>query len=225
MTTPNTFQRAADWVRDAFHDTKERYNQESDTQAFRLGLDPKSTHNGEWDAFRHCHSSASMTVEYGATAASVAGTGRELLSSYVDEPPQSRTEMDMDIHNNAVGRYIGEYEPKDSLVASDKRDISTRLADRCKEALDKGVLVAKKPSGGSPPKPYPSRADVLRPKKPGGPSLETRTSGTTDGDRSRPEPYGGDDASEAPDGGRSVGDSGRATDPSDARHDQVKPPG
>ena len=68
---------------------------------------PNSTHNGRGDAWRHCWWSASMTIDLGEPAAKLIGTNHE---KYTTGPP---AEKEMDLYNNAQGRWAAVAAGKD----------------------------------------------------------------------------------------------------------------
>jgi hypothetical protein len=61
-----------------------------------------SMHNGLADGFRHCYWNALMTHRIGVEQA------KAVADAHEDKPGQPPAERDMDLHNNQVGRNIGE---------------------------------------------------------------------------------------------------------------------
>lgn len=106
-----------------------KYMQDANKYAKGFGLDPESSTDGEWDAYRHAYASAAMTQDYGENLANLAGwlneVNADLFSDY--QNPKSRN---MDLWNNAKGREIG-------LEGGSLDD----LADKALEALLDGDLI------------------------------------------------------------------------------------
>ncbi|KAI9856180.1 MAG: hypothetical protein M1813_009197 [Trichoglossum hirsutum] len=69
-------------------------------------------HNSEDDAFHHCYWNARMTLDGGAGLATHFGQMHECGANRTDENgnflTQPDVELHMDLHNNAVGRGVGE---------------------------------------------------------------------------------------------------------------------
>ena len=84
----------------------EEYTREANAYARHYGLDPSTSRNGEWDAFRHAYASAAATQDYGETIAHIAGEANETYVDLVGDQPAN--ERRMDEWNNAVGRRIGD---------------------------------------------------------------------------------------------------------------------
>jgi hypothetical protein len=89
----------------SYSDLYNRYMQEANAYAQQYGLDPSTTHNGAWDAFRHAYASAEMTREYGSAVAHAAGELNEIRGDIKHNQPS--WERNMDEWNNAVGRETG----------------------------------------------------------------------------------------------------------------------
>lgn len=81
---------------------------------------------GPADAFRHIAASAEATRRYGRKAAWTLGELNEQKGTWIDK--QSKDDLDMDRHNNAIGRRIG-------ATAKSYAEI----IERTKAAIDEGV--------------------------------------------------------------------------------------
>ena len=77
------------------------FNARSDAESWAAAQDPTGAHNGPQDALRHAKWNANMTKSIGAARAEAWGNAHELSSTV---PAETR----MDLHNNAVGRQIGQ---------------------------------------------------------------------------------------------------------------------
>lgn len=104
-------------------------------------LDVTQQEDGPSDAFRHCFTSAAVARDYGPELADVAGTVHEVKAVLASigsdrEEPSERTRMDY--WNNAIGRFIA----KEALAKTEPAaKADERLAEQCKRALDKEVLI------------------------------------------------------------------------------------
>ena len=129
-----------------YTDLYNRYMAEANAYASSFGLDPNSSHNGEWDAFRHAYASAEMTREYGAVSALIAGKLNEIKGDLLHDQPDY--ERNMDDWNNAVGRDIG----KGSTTSNDS-------AKQVYDALQRGDLIQDPKNDG---RLYDGVDDLLR---------------------------------------------------------------
>ncbi|MFO1257780.1 MAG: calcium-binding protein [Gammaproteobacteria bacterium] len=101
---------------------------EANEYATKYDLDPKTKHNGSWDAFRHAYASGAMAYEYGTFIAKIFGDLNELRGDLTHQQPLY--EKNMDKWNNAVGRSIG----KDSKTLDE-------IASKVYESLVQGNLI------------------------------------------------------------------------------------
>jgi hypothetical protein len=113
------------------HAVYEQYMNEANTYAQQFGLDPRTSTDGEWDAFRHAYASAAMTMEYNEQIAHAFGELNEIKGDIKhNQSPEARN---MDEWNNAIGRQIGD-------TATSKNEI----ADRVYQQLQNGGLITSK---------------------------------------------------------------------------------
>ena len=116
------------------------YHREAGRLSLSLGIEQRE--DGPSDAFRHCFTSAAVARDFGPGFADLVGTFHEAVAVVMglkkDKPePSERTRMDY--WNNAVGRYIS----KEAVISSTGNGPSdTKLAEQCKVALDKDILIA-----------------------------------------------------------------------------------
>lgn len=68
-----------------------QYEQEANDYAQQYGVNLNTSHNGEWDAFRHAYVSGEMTRDYGEAAANFFGELNKIRGDYLhDQPSQER---------------------------------------------------------------------------------------------------------------------------------------
>lgn len=77
-------------------------------------IDSSTAHNNDVDAFRHAYVSGVLTMERGSFVAEILGTGHEFLN------PNPPSETNMDLWNNADGRFVGE-------LATSRADLAQRV--------------------------------------------------------------------------------------------------
>ena len=90
--------------------------------------------NDESDAFRHALWNALMAFDQGAELA------KQLADAHEDRPDNPIDEMNMDLHNNEMGRTIG-------VGATATGMPESSLADQVQTALDSGELMVLEPAG------------------------------------------------------------------------------
>jgi hypothetical protein len=98
-----------------FDNLYNRYMQEANSYAAIFGLDPATSHNGAWDAFRHAYASGAMTRENSEEIARLFGDLNEIKGDLLNNQPGY--EKNMDLWNNAIGRQVGRNSNSNNEVA------------------------------------------------------------------------------------------------------------
>lgn len=111
-----------------------------------------SAHNNESDAFRHAYMQAYLTLRLGEIPAKILGKYHEIDGNMRNN--QDRAEETMDLHNNSVGREIGnelKKEHKNEKINPDSTEIKEIIAKKVAERMQAGKLILD-PSGRRTPK-------------------------------------------------------------------------
>ena len=111
-----------------------------------------SAWNNEGDAFRHAYMQAYLTLRFGETNAKLLGNWYEQYGSKHND--QEKSEEIMDLHNNSIGREIGNEIKKEIGNKSRKADqdeIKEIIARKVAERMQAGKLILD-PSGRRTPK-------------------------------------------------------------------------
>ena len=106
-----------------------------------------SAHNNESDAFRHAYMQAYLTLRLGEIPAKILGKYHEIDGNMRNN--QDRAEETMDLHNNSVGREIGnelKKEHKNEKINPDSTEIKEIIAKKVAERMQAGKLILD-PSG------------------------------------------------------------------------------
>jgi len=114
-----------------YTDRLDQYGRDAHQRGHDLGVQG-GAHNGQMDAFRHAYVSAVVARDDGALTAAALGTANEIKGFIQNGQPLN--EMNMDEHNNGIGRAIGERARKNNWN-------DERVAYEVKRALDKGFLI------------------------------------------------------------------------------------
>ena len=106
-----------------------------------------SAWNNESDAFRHAYMQAYLTLRLGEIPAKILGKYHEIDGNMRNN--QDRAEETMDLHNNSVGREIGnelKKEHKNEKINPDSTEIKEIIAKKVAERMQAGKLILD-PSG------------------------------------------------------------------------------
>lgn len=118
---------------------------------FEMGFNG-SAWNNESDAFRHAYMQAYLTLRFGDIIAKILGKYHEIDGNINNN--QDKAEEIMDLHNNSVGREIGneiKKEYKNKSVELDSSVIKEIIARKVVERMQAGKLILT-PSGRRIPK-------------------------------------------------------------------------
>ena len=111
-----------------------------------------SAWNNESDAFRHAYMQAYLTLRFGDMTAKILGGFHEMVGSISNN--QDKAEEIMDLHNNTIGREIGneiKKEYKSVAIDPDDPEIKEIIARKVAERMQEGKLILD-PSGRRKPK-------------------------------------------------------------------------
>ena len=104
---------------------------------YNFDMSPNHTsHNNEGDAFKHCYMQAELTLWLGKNIAKYIGDKHE------DKPDNPPKEKEMDLHNNAVGRQIGE-NIKELIWLWMFTKYQDVIAEEIIHAMNNGALITK----------------------------------------------------------------------------------
>ena len=104
-------------------------------EIYKFDMSPNHTsYNNEADAFKHCYFQAELTLFLGKTIAKFIGDRHE------DKPDNPPAEKEMDLHNNIVGRDIGENIKKPLWIFTKWQN---KIARQIMQAMKDGRLITK----------------------------------------------------------------------------------
>jgi hypothetical protein len=110
----------------------------SNAYGYTTGNLSESSYLGKADAFRHCLWSALLTYQVGPAFAKKLTDAHEREGKIANY--NSRLDRDMDLHNNAEGRRLGEFHAAQRSVIA-KSMTAFFLFGLCKNALNDGRLL------------------------------------------------------------------------------------
>ena len=100
---------------------------------YHFDMTPNHTsYNNEADAFKHCYMQAELTLLLGRNIAKIIG---DMHENKPENPPE---EKKMDLHNNSIGRQIGQSIKKPFWIFTKWQD---KIANRIMLIMKAGLLI------------------------------------------------------------------------------------